>query len=106
MSDNCFDGVRGHVEWTKLRRKVLYHFAIFAIVDKILIIKNCRKLVFNNFILKYYKLYRKITRDKNCLFSSHRALRIFLEFFQNFLTPYFLMLKMRKYSNKKSIKKF
>ena len=65
----------------KLKRKVLYHFAIFAIVNKILIAKNCHKLIFINFVLKYYQFYRKTTRDKNYLFSSRRALRIFLEFF-------------------------
>jgi len=71
MSDNCSDIVRGHVEG--LRRKVLYHFAI---VNKILIAKNCRKLILlkNNFLFKYNQLYRKTTRDKNCLFSSHREI--------------------------------
>jgi len=68
-------------EWIKLRRKVFYYFAISAIVTKILIAKNCRKLVFNNFLLKYYQLYRKPARDENCLFSFHRTLRIFSEFF-------------------------
>ena len=41
MSDNCSDRVCGRVERTKLRRKVLYHFTIFAIVNEILIAKNC-----------------------------------------------------------------
>ena len=82
----------------KLKRKVLYHFAIFAIVNKILIAKNCRKLVFNNFVLKYYQFYRKTTRDKNYLFFSHRTLRIFLEFFINFLILHFLIFtNMKKY---------
>jgi len=45
----------------------------------------------------------KLQEMKNCLFSSHRALRIFLEFFQNFLMSYFLMLKIRKCSTKKLI---
>ena len=67
-------------EWIKLRRKVHY-FTIFVIVNKILITKNRRILVFNNFLLKYYQLYRKIASDKGCLFSSHRVLRIFSEFF-------------------------
>ena len=58
----------------QIEKKVLYHFTIFAIVNKILIAKNCRKLVFNNFLLKYNQLYRKTARDKNCLFSSHRIL--------------------------------
>ena len=49
---------RGQVERAKLSRKVLYHFAIFIIVNKILITKNRRKLVFNNFLLEYYQLYR------------------------------------------------
>jgi len=41
-------------EWTKLRRKILYHLAI---INKTLYIidKNCRKLVFNNFLLEYYQ---------------------------------------------------
>jgi len=71
-------------EWTKLRRKVLYYFAILAIVNKILIAKNYRKLIFNHFLLKYYQFYRKTIRDKNCLFSSYRALRIFSEFLNIF----------------------
>jgi len=44
----CIQGIwkifRIGAEWTKLRRKVLYHFAIFAIINKILIAKNYRKL--------------------------------------------------------------
>jgi len=47
-------------ERAKLRRKVLYHLAI---INKILIDKNCRKLLFNNFLLEYYQLYKKTTRD-------------------------------------------
>jgi len=43
----------------------------------------------NNFFLKY-QLCRKTARDKNCLFSSHRTLRIFSEFFINFLVLHFL----------------
>ena len=91
VSDNCSDRVRGHVERTKLRRKVLYHFTIFAIINKILIAKNYRKLVFNNFLFKYYQLSEKTARDENCLFSSHRTLRIFSEFFINFLVLHFLI---------------
>jgi len=64
-------------------QKVL--FAIFALINKItknlLITKNCRILVFNNFLLKFHQLYRKTARDKNCLFFSHKVLRIFSEFF-------------------------
>ncbi|KYN39567.1 hypothetical protein ALC56_06061 [Trachymyrmex septentrionalis] len=60
------------IEQTKLSRKVIYHFAIFA-VSKILIIKNRRILVFNNFLLKQYQLYRK-TNDKYCFFFFHRFL--------------------------------
>ena len=59
-------------------------FAIFTIVNKILITKNCRILIFNNFLFKYYHqiLYKKKTAiDKNCLFSFHRVLKIFSEFF-------------------------
>ena len=100
MSDNRSNKVRRYVERTKLRQKVLYHSAIFTIVNKILIAKNYRKLVFNNFLFKYYQLYRKIDnffkyyqlyrkRDKNDLFSSHRALRNFLQFFQNFFNTVF-----------------
>ena len=88
------------VEWIKLSRKVIYHFAVYAIVNEILITKNCQILVLNNFLLKYYQLYRKAARDKNHLFS-YKILRIF----QNFLVPYFLMLiKIRKCSTKKLIK--
>jgi len=73
-----------------LNRKVLYHFAIFTIVNKILIIKNCRILVLNNFFTQILS-----TLQKNCkrqkTFSSHRTLRIFSEFFINFLVLYFLI---------------
>jgi len=75
---------RIEAEWIKLRKNVLYHFVIFAIVNKILIVKSCRKLVFNNFLFKYYQLYKKNARDENCLLSFHRTLRIFSEFFINF----------------------
>ena len=60
-----------YIERIKLSRKVFYHFAIFAVVNKILITNK----------LKYYQLYRKIARDKNHLFSSHKVLRIFSGFF-------------------------
>jgi len=85
-------------EWTKLRRKVLYYFAILAIVNKTLIAKNYRKLIFNHFLFKYYQFYRKTVRDKNCLFSSYRALRIFSEFLNIFsvFLPYFLLVKIKK----------
>jgi len=72
----------------KLSQKVFYHFTIFAIVNKILITKYRRILVFNNFLFKYYQLYRKTASDKNCLFFFIE----FWEFFQNFLVPHFLML--------------
>jgi len=42
LSDNSSDGIRGHVERTKMRRKVLYYFTIFAIVNEILVSKNYR----------------------------------------------------------------
>ena len=80
-----------HIRGDILRRFFLYHFAIFAIVNEILIIENRQKLVFNNFLLGYYQPYRKIARDKNCLLSSHRALRIFSKFFINFLVLNFLI---------------
>jgi len=35
-------------EYTKLIRKILYNFMILVIVNKMLIAKNCQKLVFNN----------------------------------------------------------
>jgi len=35
----------------------------------------------NNFLLKYYQLYRKAAKDKNHLSFSHKVLRIFSEFF-------------------------
>ena len=81
----------------------VYHFAIFIIVNKILITKNCQILVLNHFLLKY-QLYRKTARDKNHLFSSHKVLRIFSEFFQNFLISYFLILVKMKKCTKKLIK--
>ena len=69
-----------------MSRKVIYHFAIFVVVNRILITKNHRILVFNNFLLKYCQLYRKIARDKNCLFSSRRALnKIFFWIFYQLL---------------------
>ena len=75
-----------------MSRKFLYHFAIFALIDKILIIKNCRILVFNNFFLKFYQLNRKNVRDRNYLFSPRRTLRIFSEFFINFLVLHFFFI--------------
>jgi len=71
-------------------------------LHKLLITKNCQILVLNNFLLKYYQLYKNAARDKNHLFSS---IIKFWEFFQNFLIPYFFMLiKIRKYNIKKLIK--
>jgi len=35
------------LEWTKLRRKILYHFIILAIVNKILMLKILLKIVEN-----------------------------------------------------------
>jgi len=56
-------------------------------------------------IYQILSILQKIVTDKNCLFSFYRALRIFLEFFQNFLIPYFLTLvRTRKCSTKKLIK--
>ena len=99
--NNC--QIFGQINWTKLNRKVIYHFAIFTIVNiKISTIKNCWTLVFNNFLLKYYQFYRKIAINKNYLFSFHRTLRIFSKFFINFLVLHFLIfINMRKYGIKK-----
>ena len=79
------------VDGIKPNRKILYHFAIFVIINKTLIIKYRWILSFNNVLFKYYQLYRKSVRDKNCLFSSHKVLKIFSEFFINFLVLYFLI---------------
>ena len=92
MSRNFLSSAFVQKERTKLNRKILYRFTIFTMINEILITKNYRILIFNNFLLKYYQLYRKTVRDKNYLFSSHRALKFFSEFFQNFLIPYFLIL--------------
>jgi len=83
----------GQVERTEVIVNLLRFFAIFTIINKILISKNCQILIFNNFFLKYYQLYRKTARDKNCLFSSHGTLRIFSEFFINFLEHFTNMRK-------------
>jgi len=75
-------------EWIKLRRKVLYQFSK---VNKILIAKNCRKLVFNNFLLKYCQLYRKTARDKNYFYFFLIELfffRIFSEFFNTLFSHF------------------
>ena len=69
------------VERAKLNRKIFYHFAIFIMINEILITKNRKILIFNNFLLKYYHLYRKTARDKNCLFFSYKVLRIFFRIF-------------------------
>ena len=107
MSQDNHQIFHGQAERIKLSRKVLYHFAIFAIVNKILITKNCQKLVFNNFLLKYYQLYRKIAKNKNCLFFSYRTLKFFSEFFINFLVlRSFIFINLRKYGIKKILKKF
>ena len=66
MSGEILAIIHRKVDGTKLSRKVLYYFIIFATVNKI--IKNCLILIFNNFLLKYYQLYRKTVRDKNCCF--------------------------------------
>ena len=58
----------GQVERIKLSRQALYCFVIFAIVNKILITKYRRILVFKNFLLKYYQLYRNRARDTQILF--------------------------------------
>jgi len=42
MSDNSSDRVCRYVERIKLRRKVLYHFTIFVIINEILISKDHR----------------------------------------------------------------
>jgi len=79
------------IEPIKLSRKVLYHFSI---VNKISITKNHRILILNNFLFKYYPLQKtvqKIARDKNYLFLFRKTLRIFLEFFINFLVLHFLI---------------
>jgi len=76
----------------KVSQKVLYHSAIFVIVDKILIIKCRRILIFNNFLFKHCQSYRKQQEnEKNCSFFSHRILRIFSEFFINFSVLHFLI---------------
>ena len=80
-------------------------FVIFIIVKilitkdyQILITKNRRILVFNNFLLKYYQLYRTTARDKNCLSSSYKALTIFSEFFYSlFSTAFSLWRSYRHY---------
>jgi len=46
--------------------------------------------IFNNFFLNFYQLNRKTVRDKNCLFSLHRNLRIFSKFF--IISSFFLVL--------------
>ena len=64
-------------------------------------------MVLNNFLFKYYQLYGKIVTDKNHLFSSHRTLKNFSEFFINFLVIHFLIFtNMRKYDIKKLWKNF
>jgi len=40
MSQKSWNNAHAQVKQTKLSQKVLYHFAIFAIVNKLLIIKN------------------------------------------------------------------
>ena len=67
------------IERNKLSRKILYYFAIFALVNKILITQRLPILILTNFLIKYYQLYRKTARDKKYLFSSHRTLRIFYQ---------------------------
>ena len=100
VSGKFWQSARVYIKRSKLNQKVLYHFAIFAIVNEILIIKNRWILVYNNFVLKYYQLYRKITKDKNCLFFSLfiflliKFWEFFSELFQNFLISYILMLEI------------
>jgi len=82
---------------------------IFAIVNKILIIKNCRKLVFINSLLKLLSTVLS-TVQKNCdrqklfiFFSSHRALKIFYQLFNTAFSYYYQHEKQITYMN---IKKF
>ncbi|KYQ52553.1 hypothetical protein ALC60_08415 [Trachymyrmex zeteki] len=56
------------IKRTELIRKVMCHFEIFAVINKILRLKIVELV-----LIKHYQFYRK-TSDKNCLFSSHRVL--------------------------------
>jgi len=69
---------------TKLSRKVLYHFAIFAMINEILIIKIAKYWFSIIFYSNTTNFTKKTARDKKCLFSSHKVLRIVSEFFQIF----------------------
>jgi len=95
MSQNDHQIFRGLVERTKLSQKVLSIFAIFTIVTKILIIKNRRILIFNNFLLII-----NFTKKQQMTKIVYFLLIKFWEFFQNFLVPLFLML-VKIVANKK-----
>jgi len=88
------------IERIKLSRKILYHFAIFAIVNKILItnIKIAKywfSIIFYSNIINLLKYYQQKNNKKQKLFifflDSSRILRMFSEFFINFLVLYFLI---------------
>ena len=105
MSHNSFDNAREQVD-RKLNRNVLYHFTIFLyndsyiMINKILMTKNCRILVFNNFFSQILSTLQKnfTVRNKNCLFffSSLRTLRIFSEIFNQLFNTAFSFLYQHK----------
>jgi len=85
----------------KIEKKISYidyiHSSLsFSNFDHLIFVDTLREQ-FLIFITTSVQLYRKIARDKNNLFSSHRTLRIFSQFF----STAFLIFIMRKYDTKK-----
>ena len=66
MSQNNRQIFRELIERTELSRKVFYHFTIIAIIkfNKILITKNRRILVFNNFFTQALLTLQKNNKTK------------------------------------------
>jgi len=79
MSD-CFIGIRGYVQRIKLR-KVFYHFAIFAIINKILIAENWSSIIFYSNIINFTEKLQEMKIVYFFLIELY-------EFFQNFLSTF------------------
>ena len=84
LNENLNFLLRYHILHQKTNNFCLNHFFIQPSFFKIFREIATKLLTFSNFLLEFYQLCRKIVGDKNYLFSSHRALRIFSEFFITF----------------------
>ena len=84
---------------------MLYHFAIFIIINKILIVKNWRKLVFNNFYSNI-NFTKELQKSKIFYFLFIELYEFFQNFLINFLMYFFIFTNIRKYGIKKFLKNY